>query len=319
VFLCVCDRWVRKQAVASASVLHSAAFVAMQVPAMLLRPGQLVWMHSMLGLVEVVNGKTGVLKHTSQSVWVVMLEEPCVIGLHKKHELRIHPKYLTGLSQLLMLFSEKLQAALVAERQEILASGALQMVRHIVLNPLAEAVNAGHTNVYDETVLLAFNTYLTECGVVVSTTAGSATMAGEDQQSQEIADLIEQQILAAFEARVESLGLRHKHRDAPDYVLITALSAEYRSACLAHHTAHHAAKQQQNDDALHKFISKVHPCHNEGVWHEARKMRSTRPPANSARQFALAVRWVRFWLLPSCVLLLLLLHLCRTQLLLILM
>jgi len=197
-------------------------------------------------------------------MWVVMLEEPCVIGLHTKHELCIHLKYLTGLSQLPMLFSEKLKAALVAERHEMQASGALQMVRHIVPNPLAQAVHAGHMNVYDETVQLAFNAYLTEYGVVMSTIAGSTIMACEDQHTQEMADLIEQQILAALEARAETLGLRHKCRDAPDYVLITALSAEYRSTCLAHHAAHHAARQQQIDDALHKFISKVHPCHNEG-------------------------------------------------------
>ena len=229
-----------------------------------LRPGQLVRMHSMTGCVAAVNGKTGVLKHTNQSLWIVELEEACVIGSDKKHELRIHPKYLTKLSQLPMLFSEKLQAALVAEREEMQASGALQMVRHIVPNPLAQAVNAGHTNVYDETVQLAFNTYLTECGVVVSSTAGSATMAREDQGSQEMADVIEQQIFAAFQTRVETLGLRHKYLDAPDHVLITALSAEYHSTCLAHHAALHAARQQQIDDALHKFISKVHPCHNEG-------------------------------------------------------
>ena len=47
-------------------------------------------------------------------------------------------------------------------------------------------------------------------------------------------------------------------------MLITALTAEYRSTCLEHHAAHHAARQQQIDDALHKFISKVHLCHNEG-------------------------------------------------------
>lgn len=231
----------------------------------------------MTGCVAAVNGKTGVLKHINQSLWVVELEEACVIGSDKKHELRIHPKYLTGLSQLPMLFSEKLQAALVAERQEMQASGVLKMVRHIVPNPLAQAVNAGHTNVYDEAVQLAFNIYLSECGVVVSTTAESATMAREDQESQKTADLIEQQIesqktahlieeqiFAAFNARVETLGLRHKHRDAPDHVLITALSAEYHSTCLAHHAAHHTARQQQIDDALHKFISKVQPCHNEG-------------------------------------------------------
>ena len=238
--------------------------VVMQEAAMPLRPGQLVRMHSMTGPVAVVNGETGVLKHTSRSLWVVELVKPCVIGLHKKHELRIDPKYLTGLAQVPMLFKEKLQAALVAERQEMQASGALQMVRHVVPNPLAQAVNAGHTNVYDATVQLAFNTYLTECGVIVPTTAGSATMAGEDPQTQEMADLIEEQIMAAFQKRVNTLGLRHMYRDDPDCVVITALTAEYRSTCLEHHAAHHAARQQQIDDALHKFISKVHLCHNEG-------------------------------------------------------
>jgi len=221
-------------------------------------------MHSMTGCVAAVNGKTGVLKHTQKSLWIVELEEACVIGSDKKHELRIHPKYLTGLSQLPMLFSEKLQAALVAERQEMQASGVLKMVRHIVPNPLADAVNAGHTNVYSEAVQLAFNIYLSECGVVVSTTAESATMAREDQESQKTADLIEQEIFAAFNARVETLGLRHKHRDDPDHVLITALSAEYHSTCLTHHAKHHTTRQEQIDDALHKFISKVQPCHNEG-------------------------------------------------------
>jgi len=245
--------------------------VVMQEAAMPLRPGQLVRMHSMLGLVAAANGKTGVLKHTSQSVWVVMLEEPCMVGLHKKHELRVHPKYLTGLSQLPMSFSEKLEAALVAERHEMQESGALQVVRHIVPNPLAQAVHAGHTNVYDETVQLAFNAYLTECGVVVSTMDGSTTMASKDQHNEEMADMLEQQILAAFEARIETLGLRHKHRHAPDYVLIAALSVEYRNTCLAHHAAHSAAKQQQIDDALQKFTSQVHPCHNEGCVAQGQK------------------------------------------------
>ena len=224
-----------------------------------LRPGLVVRMHSMLGLMAVVNGKTGVLKHTNQSVWVVVLEEPCVIGLHKKHELRVHPKYLTGLPQPPMLFSEKLKAALLVERHEMEASGALRMERHIVPNPLAQAVHAGHMNVYEETVQLAFKTYLKECGVVVSTVDGPS----EDQHSQETADLVEQQIMAAFEARVETLGLRYKHRNAPDHVLIAVLSAEYRDTCIAHHAAYIAAKQRQIDDALRTFTSKVHPCHNE--------------------------------------------------------
>ena len=238
--------------------------VAMQEPATPLRAGQLVQMHSLLGAVAAVNGKTGVLKQTSKALWVVQLVEACVIGLDTKHELRIHPKNLTVLSQAPMLFSEKLQAALVAEREKMQASGALRMERHIVPNPLAHAVNAGHMNVYDDTVQPAFNAYLAECGVVVSGAAGSPTMAGDDQKAQEIADQVEQDIWAAFNARVETLGLWHKHRGDPDDVAIKALTAEYRSTCLAEYAAYHAKKQQQNDDALHKFTSKVRPCHNEG-------------------------------------------------------
>jgi len=98
--------------------------IVMQESAMELRPGLVVRMHSMLGLMAVVNGKTGVLKHLNQSVWVVVLEEPCVIGLHKKHELRVHPKYLTGLPQPPMLFSQKLTVALLVQRHEMEASGA---------------------------------------------------------------------------------------------------------------------------------------------------------------------------------------------------
>jgi len=238
--------------------------VVMQEAAMPLRPGQLVRMHSMTGPVAVVNGETGVLKHTSRSLWVVELVKPCVIGSHKKHELRIDPKYLTGLAQVPMLFKEKLQAALVAERQEMQASGALEMVRYVVPNPLAEAVHAGHTNVYDATVLLAFDVYLAECGIMVSTAARGAPVADGDPHTQEMADRIEEQIMAAFEKRVNALGLRGTYRGAPESVLITALRAEYRSTCVEHHAAHHAARQQQIDDALHKFLSKVHPCHNEG-------------------------------------------------------
>ena len=91
------------------------------------------------------------------------------------------------------------------------------------------------------------------------------------QHNEEMADMLEQQILAAFEARIETLGLRHKHRHAPDYVLIAALSVEYRNTCLAHHAAHSAAKQQQIDDALQKFTSQVHPCHNEGCVAQGQK------------------------------------------------
>jgi len=231
----------------------------MQAPAMPLRAGQLVRMHSLLGAVATVNGKTGVLKQTSKSLWVVELEEPCVIGSDTKRELRIHPKNLTVLSQAPMLFSEKLRDALIAVREEMQASGVLRMERHIVPNPLAQAVKAGHTNVYDQTVQFAFNAYLAECGVVVPTAAGSS-----DQQAQDIADQIEEKIWTAFNARVERLGLWDKYRDTPDDVAIKAFTAEYRSTCIAHHADYHAQKQQQNDDALHKFNSEVRPCHNEG-------------------------------------------------------
>jgi len=244
--------------------MRSAGCAEMQVPSMALHAGQLVRMHSMLGDLAAANGKTGVLKHTSKAVWVVTLEEPCVIGSHEKNELRIHPMYLTGLSQAPLSFLEKLQAALIAERQKMQANGVLQMERLIVPNPLAGAVHAGHTNVYDDTVQLAFNTYLSECEVVVPTTAGSPTMADRDQQVQEIADEVEQNIWTTFNARVKKLGLWDKHHNDPDHVAITALTAEYHSTCLAEHAAYHAKQKQRNDDALHKFISQVRPCHKEG-------------------------------------------------------